>query len=230
MPPDVPVGDQRPRSASTTVEPLSAARASVGDSGKPDPVVAAVQDPPTPSDDWVRTCYGQIHRAAWMMTGDAWAADDLAQETFVVAIDKWNKFDGRSTRSTWLYGILIRLHRRHNRTLSRLSRRLKKHGLQTEHQQSEKRNAADPAIVMATRSWQQSVWAAVAQLPQAQREAITLRYAQELTYEEIATAINVPSGTIKTRVHHGLKRLKQLQTIGNEFSESHNDIEPPSST
>ena len=45
-------------------------------------------------------------------TGDAWAAEDLAQETFVVAIDKWDRFDNRSARSTWLYGILVQLRRR----------------------------------------------------------------------------------------------------------------------
>jgi RNA polymerase sigma-70 factor (ECF subfamily) len=179
-------------------------------------------NPPAPTDAWVDSQYGLIHRAAWMMTGDAWTAEDLAQEVFVVAIDKWDQFDGRSSRSTWLYGILVRLNRRRQRTLARLGRRIKKYAYQNETERNSKQNRHDPANNLAEQSWRQSVWAEVARLPLPQREAITLRYSQELTYEEIASAVRCPVGTVKTRVHHALKRLKQCESIQGElpFSET----------
>ncbi|MGB7344344.1 MAG: RNA polymerase sigma factor [Pirellulaceae bacterium] len=174
-------------------------------------------DPQVPNDEWVREHYGRIHRAAWMMTGDPWAAEDLAQETFVVAIDKWKTFDGRSARSTWLYGILIRIHRRRQRTLSRLTQRLKNYAFQHETIHNDKELATDPAIQLATDSWHESIWSDVARLPPSQSEAITLRFAQDLSYEEIASAVGCPLGTVKTRVHHGLKRLRQNHPTKNEL-------------
>ena len=160
-------------------------------------------DPQVPDDDWVRAHYERIHSAAWMMTGDRWAAEDLAQETFVVAIDKWSRFKGRSSRATWLYGILIQLRRRHGRTLARLRKRLRNYA-----DQNPQPLLHDPNTELAERQWRESVWADVAKLPSPQRDAITLRFAQEMSYDEIAEAIGCAVGTAKTRVHHGLKRLR----------------------
>lgn len=168
------------------------------------PVDSALNNPPAPSDQWVRAHYERIHRAAWMMTGDPWAAEDLAQETFVVAIDRWDRFDGRSTRSTWLYGILIRLRRRHDRTMARIRRRLKNYA-----DRQTPATTIDPPTQLAQQQWRESVWADVAKLPAAQRDAITLRFANEMSYDEIAAVVGCAVGTTKTRVHHGLKRLRE---------------------
>ena len=169
-----------------------------------------------PDDSWVRAHYERIHRAAWMMTGDAWAAEDLAQEVFVVAIDKWERFDGRSSRATWLYGILIQLRRRRGRTLARLRRRL-----QTYADRNPTKEVSDPATELAAKQWQESVWADVAKLTEAQRDAVTLRFAEEMSYDEIASALGCAVGTAKTRVHHALKRLKDIRSANESVSYTH---------
>ncbi len=161
-------------------------------------------DPQVPDDPWIGALYPRIYRAAWMMTGDPWAAEDLAQDTFVVAIDKWDRFDGRSSRSTWLYGILVRLRQRRDRTLARMRRRLQAYA-----DRNPPKEILDPEVQLAASEWRESVWADVATLPAAQRDAIVLRYVEEFSYEEIAAAMNCAVGTAKTRVHHGLKRLKE---------------------
>ncbi len=168
--------------------------------------VAQVPNEPAglPDDQWVAAHYPRIHRAAWLMTGDAWAAEDLAQETFVVAIDRWNRFAGRSSRATWLYGILMRLRRRRARTLARLRRRIEEYVSRKNPDQTR-----DPKTEFAYQQWRESIWAEVARLPDAQREAVLLRFAEGLTYEEIAQAVGCAAGTAKTRVHHGLKRLRR---------------------
>lgn len=155
-------------------------------------------------DDWIGEYYSRIHRAAWLMTGDAWAAEDLAQETFVVALDQWSKFEGRSSESTWLHGILMQLHRRRNRMLGRLRQRLLKYA---ERMDSNPR-PSQPDADLAEKEWRSSIWADVANLPDAQREAITLKFAEDMTYEQIADALGCAEGTAKTRVHHGLKKLR----------------------
>lgn len=160
-------------------------------------------DPVAPDDAWIAAHYERIHRAAWLMTGDAWEAEDLAQETFVVAIDRWRSFGGRSSRLTWLYGILIRLRRRRARSVTRLRRRIEEY-----MSRKERTVAADPQLEFAYRQWRESVWADVATLPAAQREAILLRFAEGMTYEQIAQTSGCAVGTAKTRVHHGLSRLR----------------------
>ena len=157
------------------------------------------------------------------MTGDASAAEDLAQETLIVAMKKWNTFDGQSSRMTWLHGILIRLTRKHFRTIARVRRRIECYvGIrsQTDAQQ-------DHAQQIAEQEWHSSVWAEVQKLPRRQAEAITLRFGQQMSYDAAAEALGCATGTVKSRVHLGLKRLReqfgeQAMSHGIQNSESTN--------
>jgi RNA polymerase sigma-70 factor (ECF subfamily) len=153
---------------------------------------------------WIREHYPRIHRAAWLMTGDPCEAEDLAQETFVVALEQWNKFEGRSSESTWLYGILMRLSQRRGRSLARMRRRLMNYVDRNNVIESE-----DPQTRLAREQWRKGVWADVARLPQRQRVAVTLRFAEGMSYEQIGEAIGCAPGTVKSRIHHGIKRLRQ---------------------
>src|SRR5690348_1467312 len=55
--------------------------------------------------------FARIHRAALVLTGNPWDADDLAQETFLVLAREWRQFRGQSSWYTWLYGVLLNLER-----------------------------------------------------------------------------------------------------------------------
>ena len=156
-----------------------------------------------PDDAWISEHYDRIHRAAWLMTGDPCAAEDLAQEVFVVAIDRWDRFGGRSSAATWLYGILIRLARRRTRSLMRFRHRLQQYVAR--HQPSP---SSDPKFEHARQQWRDSIWRDVAKLPNHQRDAVLLRFAEGMSYEQIARAVGCAKGTAKTRVHHGLKKLR----------------------
>src|SRR5690348_8334678 len=59
--------------------------------------------------------FARIHRAALVLTGNPWDADDLAQETFLVLARRGHEFQGRSSLYTFLYGILLNLERRERR-------------------------------------------------------------------------------------------------------------------
>lgn len=161
------------------------------------------------TDQWVQEMYPAVHRAAWAITGDASAADDLAQQTFIVALERWDTFDGRSKRSTWVHGILVRLSRKHFRTLARLRRRMEKWVGQRQPHDTE-REASDG---LAESQWRESIWSEVAKLPRPQAEAITLRFGSELSYEEIAATTQCAVGTAKSRVHQGLKRLQKSKAL-----------------
>src|SRR5207247_1221952 len=59
--------------------------------------------------------FARIHRAALVLTGNPWDADDLAQETFLILARRGHEFQGRSSLYTLLYGILLNLERRERR-------------------------------------------------------------------------------------------------------------------
>src|SRR4029077_11569604 len=71
-----------------------------------------------------RQHFARIHRAALVLTGNPWDADDLAQETFLILARGADRFAGRSTIYTWLYGILLNLERRERRRIGTRRRKL----------------------------------------------------------------------------------------------------------
>ena len=156
-------------------------------------------------DAWIAKHYEQIHRSAWLLTGSAEQAQDLAQETFLRALKGWDSFQGRCSEATWLTAILLNLHRTQCRSLGRSLRRLQ---LWFESQDESRPKADDPAVQLAALQWRESIWSEVAKLPSQQQHAILLRFQQGLSFEEIAKVQNCPVGSAKTRVHYGLKKLR----------------------
>jgi RNA polymerase sigma-70 factor (ECF subfamily) len=152
--------------------------------------------------------YPRIRRAALMLAnGNAWDADDLAQETMLHAARGWPAFAGASQVHTWLYSILLNQHRKRLRSSGRWWR--------SWTEWFERRPPADdsPQKQIEADEWRRSLWAAVAELPEPQKQAVVLRYAEELTYEQIAEVLGCPLGTVKSRLHHGLAGLaKKLGT------------------
>jgi DNA-directed RNA polymerase specialized sigma24 family protein len=73
-----------------------------------------------------REYFPRIHRAALVMCGNPWDADDLAQETFLVLARQGGDFQGRSSVYTWLYGIMLNLERRERRRCGLKRRKLRK--------------------------------------------------------------------------------------------------------
>ena len=160
-----------------------------------------------------RDYFPRIHRAALVLTGNPWDADDLAQETFLVLAQQSHRFRGQSQLFTYLYGILLNLDRRERRR--RGTRRRALQVLQHEASRScHVRPAAETAIEVY--EWKRSLWSRVAQLPDAQRETLVLRFSEQLRYDEIAAVLECPLGTVKSRIFNGLRTLRQML-----MSESH---------
>lgn len=150
--------------------------------------------------------YPRIRRAALLLSdGDAWEADDLAQETLLQAARGWSRFNGDSREGTWLYSILLNQHRRRRRSANRSWRRW----LGWLERNPREESAGEPGGRLIASEWRASLWDAVATLPDAQREAVVLRYAEGLAYEEIARVLGCPIGTVKSRLHHALGALRK---------------------
>ncbi|MBS0260632.1 MAG: RNA polymerase sigma factor [Planctomycetes bacterium] len=157
-------------------------------------------------EDTIAAIYPRIRRAALLLCqGNVWDADDLAQETLLQAADGWSRFRGHSRVETWLYAILMNQHRRRRRSAQRILRRWL--GWLENRGQQANREAPDAGL-LAT-EWKAELWDAVSKLPEAQRETVVLRFAEGLSYEDIAQVLKCPLGTVKSRLHLALGALEK---------------------
>jgi RNA polymerase sigma factor (sigma-70 family) len=135
------------------------------------------------------------------------SAEDLLAETFLTAFRVRDRFDHSASSSrAWLFGIAANVARHHHRSqfrLARLSRRLQHRfdPASGELLGLEQRLDADAGHLL--------VDSALGQLTRPQREVLLLT-AFELTYEEIANALNVPVGTVRSRLSRARTHMREL--------------------
>ena len=139
------------------------------------------------------------------------AADPLLGDLFRVAFEKRHTFDrARSDARPWLYGIASRLLAHHRRgEARRLAAMARLAGVDAARPGADDRAEAR---IDAQRRWL-PVAAAVVGLPDGERHALLLFAWEELTYEEIAAALDVPVGTVRSRLNRARRRLRELPAV-----------------
>lgn len=145
----------------------------------------------------------RVFGVAVRMLGNAAEAEDVAQETFLRAHRAVATFRGEAKLSTWLYGIASRL------CLNRLGageRRLARGGETELGRLAEP--TADPAADLERGEVEQALHRAIAELPDDRRVVVVLRDLEGLSYEEIAAALNLELGTVRSRLHRARMDLK----------------------
>jgi RNA polymerase sigma-70 factor (ECF subfamily) len=141
---------------------------------------------------------------------------DLAQETFVRAWTALPNFRGQSQFRTWLYRIVTNLC--YNR-LPNLRRSLSELGDDVIAGIRETENSFDnPAHGVEIRELRSYLHQAIDHLDENYRLLITLRYQSELSYEEIATMLNLPLGTVKTGLFRAKEQLRRALEMYKEPS------------
>ena len=153
--------------------------------------------------------FARIHRAALVLTGNPWDADDLAQETFLILARRGADFQGRSSLYTWLYGILLNLDRRERRRAGMNNRKLR-----VLWGSEPQRKGSTPAteVPLEVAEWKRGLWGHVARLSDGQRQALVLRFSEMLSYEEVALILECPLGTVKSRIFNGLAALRAMMS------------------
>jgi RNA polymerase sigma-70 factor, ECF subfamily len=153
---------------------------------------------------WERKIRGAIYR----VIGSEDEARDLCQEAMLKAYRGLRSFKREARFSSWLYQIALnlcrdRIRRRRGRTLV---------SLDEVDEASFPRNQEPPPSaheIVEARDLARAVAAAVAALPEDQREVIVLKEYEGLTFLEIAEILGVPVSTAKTRLYRGLGQLRQ---------------------
>jgi RNA polymerase sigma-70 factor (ECF subfamily) len=135
------------------------------------------------------------HRAAYLVVHDAAAAEDIAQEAFLAAVRALDRFDRRRPFAPWLHRIVV------NRAIDWARARTLRRELDAE-------SAPEPAAAEASSGEHaHELAAALATLSPEHRAVIVLRYLLDYSPGEIARLLELPRGTVNSRLRRGLDQL-----------------------
>ena len=157
----------------------------------------------------------RIERLIGRMVRDADLVQDIAQETFIRAYRALHQFRGDAQFYTWLYRIAVNtakktlLDLKRNPTISESAFRSSDDDDETFAPGLEPSTDETPETVLAAQEIAQAVNAAMEALPEELRQAITLREIEGLSYEDIATAMSCPIGTVRSRIFRAREAISQ---------------------
>jgi len=152
--------------------------------------------------DQLVTCYYEpLYQFAYSLARDEADACDLTQQTFCVWAAKGHQLRDPAKVKTWLFTTLHREFLGIRRKLTRFPQ------VELEHAEPELPVVSPAAI---SRSDTQQVLAALAQLDEVYQAPVALFYLQDCSYNEIAEILEVPLGTVKSRLARGIGRLQEL--------------------
>jgi len=155
-------------------------------------------------EELVMTYQHRVFGVALRMLGNRAEAEEVAQEAFVRAHRALGAFRGDAKLSTWLYAITSRL------CLNRLAsgeRRLVRQGEDALLRLSDAGPRPDAAL--ERRELETALGRAIAELPEDRRIVMVLRDLEGLSYEEIAEVLELPLGTVRSRLHRARADLKE---------------------
>lgn len=147
--------------------------------------------------------YAPLRGYLWRRLGSS-AADEVAAETFAIAYRRWSDADPARPVRPWLYGIAANLLRHYWRKERRMFRAYARSGLDPVSEQDE-----DERVERADAKAQgRALAAALADLRPVEREILLLHAWADLTDAEIAEALSLPIGTVKSRLHRARERTR----------------------
>ncbi|MHC4489687.1 MAG: RNA polymerase sigma factor [Planctomycetota bacterium] len=148
-----------------------------------------------------------VYHLAWRFTGNQADALDVLQETFVYLLKKFPGFQLTASMTTFLYPAVKHI----SLTIRRRSRpHVSADEVLREIAASASKDTPDVRTELA---------AVLRGLPAEQREILLMRFVDDMSMEEIANALNIPLGTVKSRLHNALHKLRQDHRARDYFLE-----------
>ncbi|HEV2945774.1 MAG TPA: RNA polymerase sigma factor [Gemmataceae bacterium] len=153
----------------------------------------------------IRGHYQAVYRFLVHMTRDVHEAEDLTQETFAAAWQQIGAFEGRSTLATWLHRIAYTKFIDAQRAVRRNARL-------RERLPGSQMSSDDPLDSVTADDESRRLYQAMQGLENSDRTLIVLHYLQGLSYREMSSVLDEPTGTLKWRTSEALNRLRSLLT------------------
>jgi RNA polymerase sigma-70 factor (ECF subfamily) len=145
--------------------------------------------------------YDFIFRTACKWTGKRSDAEDVAQDVCIKLATAIQSFDGRAAFSSWLYRVTVNMVRDMQRSSSRRDKNVDAFALV--HPEDDPGQQEESATA-------KELWKAVSALPEKQREAIMLVYAEEMTHADAAEIMGCKEATVSWHIHEAKKTLRGL--------------------
>lgn len=142
----------------------------------------------------------RLRRYASALTRDSERAEDLLQDTLERAYRKWHLWQPGSNLRAWLFTVM------HNVYMNQIAREARQPAALPLDEALGESTAASNEMHMATRD----LLAALAQLPDEQREVVLLVCLEDMKYEEVAHVLRIPTGTVRSRLARGREKLRRL--------------------
>ncbi len=174
-------------------------------------------------DQLLRRHYDRIHAVCRRVAGSSRDADDACQEALIKIVRSLPRFDGRSAFGTWAYRIAM------NASLDELRKRQRRPALHVVDEDA-RPEAADPTAHRYTESFADRLVLddALESLPDDLRSAVVLRDVADFDYAEIADALDIPIGTVKSRISRGRAALAAQLRLGDAQQDEDQRNQPPS--
>lgn len=171
---------------------------------------------PTPAEfeEIVRQHQSMVFRTLARLTRNREHLEDLAQEVFLRLYRAMGNFRGDAELSTYLYRIILNVARDE---WKRQRREQSNRSLSDEEAGWEDRLAShlpNAERIASGRELRDHLERALAELTPVEREVLILFHQEECTYEQIATILNLPIGTVRTHLHRGRRKLRERMQEG----------------
>lgn len=153
----------------------------------------------------------KVYQLCYRMLGNSHEAEDIAQEAFIRAYVNIDRYNTSRKFSTWLYRIATNL------CIDRIRKKKPDYYLDAEIAGTDgltmySQIAADgsqPADEVTNMELQNEIQKEISSLPEKYRSVIVLKYIEELSLNEISEILDLPLGTVKTRIHRGREALRK---------------------
>jgi RNA polymerase sigma factor (sigma-70 family) len=169
-------------------------------------------------DTIVRQHWRKVFNVAYKFVGKHDEAEDLTQDIFLKIFKALNTFDRRANFQTWIISISRNLCIDHYRSVRKERQTIAREVDTTDLQPASRERT--PYAVAEHHDLRAQLKQALETLPSTLRTAVVLRDLQELSYQEIADQLQLPEGTVKSRINRGrlelarqLKRMQDKQPI-----------------
>jgi len=167
-------------------------------------------------EEFVRVAFAhfrELRRVAFRICEDRETAEDLVQETYLRAWRSFDRFALGTNCRAWLYRIFFNVHSEHRRTQGRKPIVFSLHHVKETTLSSETRTPSDLTL--------EEVKVAFSELPEPYRIALVLADIEGMRYREIAEALDLPIGTVMSRLSRGRQMLRaRLAAISSTYEDS----------
>ncbi len=152
-----------------------------------------------------------VYRTAYLITGSKEAAEDALQEVFVSVWRSRHTYDpNKGKLSTWLHRITVNECSREKARKAPAAVSLEGKGVNL----PEMKHNSRPEDILVNKMEYERLLRAMDALDKKHRSVLVLRYFNGLSYQEIAEALEIPLGTVKSRLNQSLKYLKEQMNLG----------------